>query len=218
MDLPRKNEGAAAPAGGVFSFLFHSSFNITSRRAIGAVVAQLLYTETVGGSNPSSPTIFALYGFPSFNLHKRWYRAIERIGDGAEQFGLGFLNHTVHADGAHTGFQQILLMIGTACASRSSAGSSCCTPHCSRGSNCRSLSFGARRWGAPASNAFEIATGSFWPTLASGGQHDGAIGHKRLERVKLDRRLVRFAKLRREMMENNFCRTNSNSSIFHRFR
>ena len=25
-------------------------------RAIGAVVAQLLYTETVGGSNPSSPT------------------------------------------------------------------------------------------------------------------------------------------------------------------
>ncbi len=29
-------------------------------RAIGAVVAQLLYTETVGGSNPSLPTILLI--------------------------------------------------------------------------------------------------------------------------------------------------------------
>jgi hypothetical protein len=31
---------------------------VLSVRAIGAAVAQLLYTQWVGGSNPSSPTIF----------------------------------------------------------------------------------------------------------------------------------------------------------------
>ena len=34
--------------------------NLCTGRAIGAVVAQLLYTETVGGSNPSLPTIFKI--------------------------------------------------------------------------------------------------------------------------------------------------------------
>ena len=45
------------PIDGSFSFSFfilHSTF--PSGWAVGAVVAQLLYTETVGGSNPSSPT------------------------------------------------------------------------------------------------------------------------------------------------------------------
>ena len=61
----------AMPLDGSFSFSFfilHSTF--PSGRAVGAVVAQLLYTETVVGSNPSSPTIFqspvaAQFHFPS---------------------------------------------------------------------------------------------------------------------------------------------------------
>jgi hypothetical protein len=51
-----------------FFFIFHFSFFILHSslgRAIGAVVAQLLYTETVGGSNPSSPTRLLL----PLNLH-----------------------------------------------------------------------------------------------------------------------------------------------------
>jgi hypothetical protein len=54
----KNEEKTATPVAAVlfhFSFfIFHSTFPLG--RAIGAVVAQLLYTETVGGSNPSSPT------------------------------------------------------------------------------------------------------------------------------------------------------------------
>jgi hypothetical protein len=54
----KNEEKIATPVAAVF-FIFHFSFFILHSlgRAIGAVVAQLLYTETVGGSNPSSPTI-----------------------------------------------------------------------------------------------------------------------------------------------------------------
>ncbi len=38
-------------------------------RALGAVVALLLYTEKVGGSNPSVPTIFQNHGPVAAQLH-----------------------------------------------------------------------------------------------------------------------------------------------------
>ena len=51
-------EPAMRVGGSFFFFILHSTFYIPSGRAIGAVVAQQLYTLWVGGSNPSSPTIF----------------------------------------------------------------------------------------------------------------------------------------------------------------
>ena len=55
----KEEEGGKQPTtsfGGIFHFTFCIFILIPFGRAIGAVVAQLLYTETVGGSNPSSPT------------------------------------------------------------------------------------------------------------------------------------------------------------------
>ena len=40
--------------------------------------------------------------------HKRRHRAIQRVGNGAEQFGFAFLNHAIGADGVDAGFNQIL--------------------------------------------------------------------------------------------------------------
>ena len=40
---------------------------------------------------------------------KRRDRTIERFGHAAQNFGLAFLNHSISADNAHAGFQQVLL-------------------------------------------------------------------------------------------------------------
>lgn len=42
------------------------------------------------------------------NLDKRRDRTIQRVGDGAEQFGFTFLDQAVRTDDLHVGFDQIL--------------------------------------------------------------------------------------------------------------
>ena len=65
--LRRRLELREVPAGYSVSWADTACANTRSNTtlpaawAIGAVVAQLLYTQWVGGSNPSSPTILLLY-------------------------------------------------------------------------------------------------------------------------------------------------------------
>jgi hypothetical protein len=56
------------------------------------------------------------------NLHKGWDRTIQRLGDGAKQFGFAFLDQTVRTDDLHADFDPILLeFCGAANAMQSSA-------------------------------------------------------------------------------------------------
>jgi hypothetical protein len=65
-----------------FFFILHSTFYIPSGRAIGAVVAQQLYTLWVGGSNPSSPTILS-------NFRTQMFRACLKIPGGTAARSIG---------------------------------------------------------------------------------------------------------------------------------
>ena len=145
-------------------------------------------------------------------LNKRRNRAIQRVGHGAEQFGFGFRYHAIGADVWTQASIRFFLMVGAASASRSSAASIWSTPHCSRG-NAQSPSSGARRYGAPVSNAFLISAGITAADIGQRGQHDGAIRHQRLERVILDDGGRAPLNCDVRWRSTIFCSTNSNSSI-----